>query len=324
MTVAAASVHAYRLPLTAPVRLGVRTHAERRGVLLRLEDTSGAVGWGDAAPLDGFSRETLAEAHAALAAAARTLAAGDAVGPLPPSARFALDTAVADLAGTLRPAAGSDTLALAGLIVDGDAPAQAARLAGLGYRAVKLKVGRGDVAADVARVRAVRAALPPEVALRLDANRAWTPAAARRFADGVAGVAIAFLEEPLADADGLEALTRDTGLPVALDESLADPGATVPPWAAAVVLKPTVLGGAVRRLADEAAQRGAPAVLSAAFESGIGMRAVAALALATGAQPAGLDPYRWLASDVLSPRLPLDRASVPAADLFAPRDVVLP
>ncbi len=326
-----ATVHPYRLPLTAPIVLAGRTHAHRDGVLLRVERADGAVGWGDAAPLPGFSRETLAEAHAALV---------EAFGPggewlegpvLPPSARFAVDTAFDDLAGALRSADAPDVLPLAGLILGGDAVAQAVALAAAGYRAVKLKVGRA--AADALTVRAVRDALPAGVALRLDANRAWTPDEARRFADATAGVPVAFIEEPLADPDGLEAFARETGMPVAIDESLTNlirpasglPTGAVPPWVAAVVLKPTVIGSlAARTFAAEARSLGIAAVFSGAFESGVGMRGVAALALATGAEPAGLDPYRRLAIDVLAPRLPLDAPLVRADDLFAPRDVILP
>ena len=233
------------------------------------------------------------------------------------------------------PAAVASRLPLAGLILGGDAPARAAALAAEGYRTVKLKVGRAPVADDVATVHAVRRVLGPTVALRLDANRAWTPDDARRFADGVAGAGVAFVEEPLADAEGLEALARETGLPVALDESLhvgfeeyrapCPLFEAVPPWAAAVVLKPTLIGGVQRvlSLADGARRQGIPAVFSAAFESGVGVRGVAALALATGGQPAGLDPYRWLAADVFADRLPLDQPVADAATLFAPRTVVV-
>jgi len=320
-----ATLHPYRLPLTAPIVLAGRTHAHRDGVLLRVEHADGAVGWGDAAPLPGFSRESLADAHAALTGAARAIAAGDDLpDDLPPAARFAVETAFDDLAGALRPPDAPEALPLAGLILGGDAVAQARDLAAAGYRAVKLKVGRA--AADAPTVRAVRDALPPHVALRLDANRAWTPDEARRFADAVAGLDLAFVEEPLADPDGLEALARDTGLPVALDESLSGATVLIPPWAVAVVLKPTILGGigATRAWVGAARAAGVPAVLSGAFESGVGMRAVAALALATGAEPAGLDPYRRLAADVLAPRLPLDAPLVRADDLFAPREVTIP
>ena len=317
----AATVYPYRLPLTAPVTLAGRQHTHRDGVLLRVEAPDGRVGWGDAAPLPGFSRETADDARAALADAFRQ--GGEWLeGPsLPPSAQFAAETAFDDLAGTLRPRGAPDALPLAGLILGGDAPAQAHALAAAGYRAVKLKVGRA--AADAPTVCAVREVLPPGVALRLDANRAWTPDEARRFADAVAGLDIAFIEEPLADPDGLDAFARETGLPVALDESLAETS-HVPPWASAVVIKPTILGARTRGWLDAARAAGVAAVLSGAFESGVGMRAVAALALAAGAEPAGLDPYRRLAADVLAPRLPLDAPLVRADDLFAPRAVTLP
>ena len=48
-----------------------------------------------------------------------------------------------------------------------------------GFSTLKLKVGT-DAATDVARVRAVRAAVGPDVALRLDANQGWDAFDARR------------------------------------------------------------------------------------------------------------------------------------------------
>ena len=336
----------YVLPLVEPVTWGGGRHRQRAGVLVRLVDAEGRAGWGDAAPLPGFSRETLDQARAALEAVgpalvgldldpAEAVAGGpahqalDAAGP-PSSARFGIDLALADLAAqalgrTLPGALHPDpavVLPLNGLVLGGDAPAQAAALAEAGYPAVKLKVGRRSVADDVAAVRAVRAALPPAVALRLDANRAWTWARAVRFAEGVAGRALDYVEEPLAEPERIPELWHDTGLPVAVDESVQE-GAEVRGWATAAVLKPTLVGGlaATLRLAAEARAAGVRAVLSASFESGVGLRGVAALAAATGAEPAGLDTYRWLAADVVPP-LPFGRPRVDVPGLFARPPVV--
>ena len=179
------------------------------------------------------------------------------------------------------------------------------------------------MADDLATVAAVREALGPGVALRLDANRAWSDADARAFAAAVGEVA--YVEEPLADPAGGAALSRDTGLPIALDESIQD-GASVEAWAAAAILKPTLVGGLVAtlRIAASARALGVPVVLSAAFESGVGLRGVAALAAATGAEPAGLDTYRWLAADVLPP-LPFSRPTVDLDAVFAtPLEVRVP
>jgi o-succinylbenzoate synthase len=145
--------------------------------------------------------------------------------------------------------------------------------------------------------------------------------AALTFARRIEGVRLDYLEEPLRDPADLAVLWFDTRLPLALDESLEN---TEPAdlqgkgFAAAAVLKPTLLGGVARtlRFATQAHALGIRPVLSGAFESGVAMRGHVALAAATGAAPAGLDPYTRLAADVLAPRLPLDRPRVDVPSLF--------
>ena len=351
MTLADAALVPYRLPLVEPVVWNGERRDVREGVLLRLDAADGTTGWGDAAPLPGFSPETLDDARAALAEGAEALR-GRTVTPadilpggslagaldaadLPASARFALDLALADLAAqalgrsvvqALHPDP-AVVLPLNGLVMGhGEEAVESARaLARAGYPAVKLKVGRRPVGEDVALVTAVRDALPPAVALRLDANRAWAWDQAVQFAEGVAGLALDYVEEPLAGPDRLPELWHDTGLPVAVDESVQE-GRPVRGWATAAVLKPTLVGGvaATLRWAAQARGVGVRPVLSAAFESGVGLRGVAALAAATGAEPAGLDTYRWLAADVVGP-LPFCRPRVDVPGLFAePPEVRVP
>jgi O-succinylbenzoate synthase len=342
------ALHPYRLPLREPVTLGRTRIEEREGVLLRLEAENGAVGWGDAAPLPGFSREFLFDVHLELDAFAgalcgRTFDPRDVADPdgrlhaaldragLKPSSRYALDLALCDLAAQvagrslaqlLHPAPAA-VLPLAALVTERPplALVEAARLAEAGYRTLKLKVGRSALREEVAFVRGVRERVGEDVALRLDANRAWTVAEGRLFTRSLAGVRVDYVEEPLRDVAALPALWLETGLPVALDETLAaaKPAGVLHGWAAAAVLKPTVLGGvaATLRWAARARAVGVRPVLSAAFESGVGLRGVAALAAATGGEPAGLDPYRRLADDVLAAPLPLDRPFVDVPDLLA-------
>lgn len=337
----------YTLPLTEPVTWGGVSYSQRQGWLLRLESAEGLSGWGDAAPLPGFSRETLAEAKRALEVLGEALngqdidpaqvllpfgaiAQGlDAMGH-PPSARFAFDLALADLAAQ---ASGRSIpqilhpdpavlLSLNGLLM-GDSESvleTAERLAAQGYTALKLKVGRGDLEAEAYLVQALRQRVGAAVELRLDANRAWTVELATTFAHAIEGADIAYIEEPLADASELPVLWHDTGMPVAVDESVQEQGEdAIRGWAAAAVLKPTLIGGLARtlRLALHARSVGVRPVLSATFESGVGLRGVAALAAATGAEPAGLDTARWLAEDVLTDPLSLDRPHVDIPGLFA-------
>lgn len=342
----------YRLALTEAVTWNGERHKTRDGTLLRLRDAEGRLGWGDVAPLPGFSRETLAEARAALTAILPPLlrrdlrpadvlrsddafhAGLDAAG-LPSSARFAVDLALADLAAqglgrTLPQALHPDPavrLPLNGLLMGDrqEAVVQARRLAEAGYEAVKLKVGRGTVGDDVGTVRAVREAVGEDVSLRLDANRAWSIGDAKWFAESVVPQRIEYIEEPLENHWLMPELWLDTGLPIALDETLQEPGCAdlIQGWAEAAVLKPTLVGGlmAAFRLAVAAQAVGVRPVLSAAFESGVGLRGIAALAAATGAHPAGLDTYRWLAEDVVGP-LPFDRPHVDVPGLFREPPVV--
>jgi o-succinylbenzoate synthase len=183
---------------------------------------------------------------------------------------------------------------------------------------VKLKVGGRAVEEDVELVRALNEELDDTVALRLDANRAWSLEEAERFVLSTSGLRFEYVEEPLADPAHLPSFATTCGVPVALDESLVgmEPEALEDHgYARAVVLKPTLLGGISRtlRFADVASRLGTKPVISSAYETGVGTAALISLAAVhTGGEgiPAGLDTYRRLAKDVLRPRLDLPAAHV--------------
>lgn len=347
MRLAAFDLYRYRIPLTAPLPLSTGTLHEREGLLIRLTSASGASGWGEAAPLPGFSTEMLDAAEAQLRqlqgvwtgkavdladsfdASAVERRAGEE--PLLASAQFGVDLALADLLAAeierslpevLAPTPRSMVALNALLIGAGDdVVAQARRLRAEGYRAVKLKVGRRPVHEEADRVRRVAEALGPDVALRLDANRAWTLDEALAFAEASGEVSLQYVEEPLAEPRDLPALAVQSGLPIALDESLLPMGEgdlAGHTYARAVILKPTLLGGLARslHLGRTAHRLGMIPVVSAAFESGVGLRGLVALAAALPDAPVGLDTYRWLARDVVQPRLPLQRPMVEVASIL--------
>ncbi len=161
-----------------------------------------------------------------------------------------------------------------------------------------------------------------DVALRLDANRAWTIEEADAFAEALGNVPIDYIEEPLRDPTGLADFVDATGLPVALDETTREVAPAALPDdlpLRAVVLKPTLLGGlsAARRWAGWAERRGAVPVVSASYESGVGLRMLAALAASLSDAPAGLSTYTRLETDVLRPRLPLAGAEASIEQLYS-------
>jgi D-galactarolactone cycloisomerase len=111
------------------------------------------------------------------------------------------------------------------------APAQraeavlAARQAG--FRAVKVRIGRRDVAGGLAAVRAARAAAGDDLAIMVDLNQWWRMAgdvsaaldvaAVRRIAAELADLGVLWLEEPLPAGDlaGMRMLREQAGVRVA-------------------------------------------------------------------------------------------------------------
>ncbi len=325
MRLAGFDLYRYALPFSEPVALKESVLEYREGLLIRLTAEDGSSGWGEAAPLPGFSRETLEDATEQLRGLAASMPGGEVSvemldrADLAPSVRFGLELAAHNLSA--KPS--KNVLARApkhpnrkavfvnGLLSGfwGGMVEEARRMRAAGYRAAKLKVGGRGGSGDARLVREVGEALGDGVSLRLDANRAWGFGEALEFGRGVSGVRVEYVEEPLAEPGRLRELIGRWGLPVALDESLVGMGPEGlgrHRYARAVVLKPTLLGGLSRasRLAGEAKALGMRVVVSSSYESGVGTGALVALAAAVGEEPVGLDTYRRLAEDVIE--VPLD------------------
>ncbi len=277
-------LYRYRLPLREPINLKGKNHRVREGLLLETEH-----GWADAAPLPGFSRETVGDVIAAV----RT----DPPFSLP-SLRFAWESAQQEFSTV-------NVSVNALLFGDREAVLRAAGdLAVSECRAVKLKVGRAtDVQDDAALVREVRNCLRADQTLRLDANRAWNLDRAIVFGRAVSDLDIEYIEEPTANPAWLEEFWQQTTCPYALDETLVETTDLQPfPHSAAFVVKPTLLGGFAE--IERLTRFGKPLVFSACFESGVGVAHVARLAMRCSRDvPAGLDTYSRLADDVLRDRL---------------------
>jgi O-succinylbenzoate synthase len=211
-------------------------------------------------------------------------------------------------------------------------PQQAHDLAaGSVCRTAKVKVAdsRSSHVQDCERVAAVRDALGPGGAIRVDANAAWEVDMAvsaigdlERAADG-----FEYVEQPCPSIDDLAAVRRKVDVRIAADESIRraeDPLRVAVSGAADVaVLKVAPLGGVWRAL-EVAEACGLPCVVSSAVESSVGLAAGLALA---GALPeldfaCGLGTISLLSGDVSSSSLsPVDGelpvpAQAPEPDLF--------
>ena len=125
----------------------------------------------------------------------------------------------------------------------------------------------------------------PDLKLRLDANRSWTPAKAEMFAKYVKPEhrsRIQFLEEPCkTPAESLQ-FAQDTGIAIAWDETVRDTDFEVKaqPGATAIVIKPTLVGSLEKciQLIEQAHQQGLIAVISSSIESSFGLTQLARIA----------------------------------------------
>lgn len=100
--------------------------------------------------------------------------------------------------------------------------AQVQRWIDRGITAVKIKVGRPDLAEDVARVRLVRSILGPDRQLMIDANQRWDLNTAVNAITALSEFDLTWIEEPLRSDDtaGYRALAEHIETPIALGENL--------------------------------------------------------------------------------------------------------
>jgi L-alanine-DL-glutamate epimerase-like enolase superfamily enzyme len=93
---------------------------------------------------------------------------------------------------------------------------------GKGFRAIKMKVGRPDLASDIARVKAMRHHLGDGFPLMVDANMKWTVEEAIRAAKALQPYDLTWLEEPTIpdDVAGHRRILAQGGVPIAAGENL--------------------------------------------------------------------------------------------------------
>lgn len=342
MTIDTINIYRYSLPLHQPLFPGRMSMTTREGCLLNITLSDGSFGWGETAPLLSFSRESLDTVVSELTSLAGTLA-GQAIPEgserlhgefdellasrnLFPSVRCGLEMALLgaiargrrlSLAHLLNRSAPA-VVPLNALITEAAPGAyeRARQIRHEGYCAVKVKVGRDDVQADIERVRGIRDRLGPAISLRLDANRSWSLARAEEFCRGIGSDSIEYIEEPLSDPNLLVPLLSRIDIGLALDESVLDRNAhelIAHPGVVAVILKPTLLGGfdQTAKLARFAADNHTGSVISSTYESSLGLTALGNLAAAlTPGTPAGLDTAAVFTQDILIEPVQPDRGAL--------------
>lgn len=305
------------LRLRTPLRTSYGPPLAVRALLeLEIEGADGVPGRGEAAPLEPYDGVSIERARDALEAYRPVLEDGDGLDGAElldacraaddlPQAIAAVDLALWDRAGRRagRPVAAllSDAAlhevqvnATIGAQDRAGAAASAAAAREAGFRCVKLKVGSGD---DAGRVAAVRAALGPQVLLRLDANGAWTIDEAVRAIAALSSAGLELVEEPVHGLQALREVRERVAVRIAMDETAAEPGSLMSGAADAVCLKLSRCGGISGLLAAATLVRasGAEAYVASTLDGPLGiaaaLHAAAALRLRATCGLATLDLF---------------------------------
>ena len=93
------------------------------------------------------------------------------------------------------------------------------------HNAFKLKIGKRELADDVAHVAAIKKALGDKASVRVDVNQAWDELTARRGLAMLADAGVDLVEQPIARGNraGMARLTALGRVPIMADEALRGP-----------------------------------------------------------------------------------------------------
>jgi L-alanine-DL-glutamate epimerase-like enolase superfamily enzyme len=234
------------IPLLEPFVISLETITHAENLLVCLTAESGHRGYGECSPYRRIAGETQDSGYAVAPLLAHAVLGRDALhvqGSLRAMdqaiagnrcIKSALDLALYDLAARClevplyRYLGGkNDKMLRTDMTVSMLSPdamaAAAIRFQEAGFDAIKLKLG-GGLPLDVERVRAVRQAVGPDIALRVDANQAWDPATAVQVLRQIAPFGIQYCEQPIAASlwTQLPELRRQSPIPIMADEALFD------------------------------------------------------------------------------------------------------
>ena len=229
-----------------PFRIAPTTSSESHNVIVKIITESEMTGIGESSPSKRVTHETPKTVIAVLNKIApqligmsplrieRITEEMDQIVTGNPSAKAAIDIALHDIMGKTAKTplcnllGGFRDTVLTDLTLGIKKPEEmaedAVRAVRRGFKALKVKVGV-DPEEDFERVRNIREAVGPDIAIRIDANQGWTVTQAIEVLNKLERFDIEFAEQPVAanEFKGLAEIRRRSSIPVMADESVQSP-----------------------------------------------------------------------------------------------------
>lgn len=281
-------IYSYKIPFKAPLHLKSGKVFFRKGLLLNIDGV-----WGEIAPLEGFSKESLKDALIQTI----KICKGEKEENLFPSVSFGFCSALNGKKYQL-PASYSYQKANLGIEKDSNTS----------Y--TKIKLHHFDVEKSIQTIQHILKK-HPNIRLRIDCNKSWSLDEAFLFAKQFTKDTFDYLEEPLKNPEELIEFYKTTEFPIALDESVYQKkGVSLnllqQSAIKTLILKPMMIGG-IKELSfwiDFAKEKDIQIVFSSSFESSIGIKKILGLAnYFSITTPLGIDTLKFFDKDAVDKTL---------------------
>jgi len=296
----------YKLPFKQPFRTSRKCFTNREGFILQCDYLAFSC-YGDAAPLPGFSKESLAEVNDQISHYQNTLdryfmqdkgyadwkSFAESL-DLYPSLRFGLDTFLFDRLAKKRGIAlnkhfsseSIDAIPINVALGIGSAEKtidQCKSYWSEGFRNFKIKVG-ADFDLALSTIKQVRKIFPKSN-IRIDPNQSWSMDEAIDHLQQLSSFHIEFCEQPVdsENIEGLAEVRHATEIPIAADEAVRDlqsMQSVIDHEAADIlIIKPMLIGSfdIIFQLVKQATAHNMESVFTTSIESGVGRLATAHL-----------------------------------------------
>jgi o-succinylbenzoate synthase len=252
----------------------------REGIILRLTDETGKVGFGEIAPLTWFGSESIEQALNFCRQLSSEITTDDvfAIPSELPASQFGFESAWSEV--TSRVQVNEFQIAkpinFSALLPSGSSSLNRWQtLWNQGYRTFKWKIGVAPISEEIKTFHKLTNVLPQEAKLRLDANAGLNEEATVQWLQACEGVNVEFLEQPLPvnKFTSMLQLSQQFSTLLALDESVANiqqlQTCYQQGWRGIFVIKPAIFGSP-KQLRKFCQQNQIDTVFSTVFETQIG------------------------------------------------------
>lgn len=329
----------YHLQLSMPFVTSKGEIRERKGFVISLKNLDKAQGIGEAAPLPEFGSESFEDDEKALEninlnlkldlnnllpSIEKSLADFDQL----PALRSGLEQAILNLICVERKTTLSELFnkpvarnisvnGVIGMLAKDQAINKAKELRSSGFRTLKIKAGRENFKDDFEVIRGIRNEAGKNINLRIDINGKWLPEDAAANLKKLEEFDIEYAEQPVNDINDFPAVSSETKIPLAADESVRNYDNALKiigdKLAEVLILKPMMLGGLTHtfRIIDEAERNGVKVVITSSFESSIGRStAVFAAAVLKEKTAHGLAVHDYFKDTIVNNPFPVENGLI--------------